>query len=124
MKRRDFIRLTGGAMAAWPLAALAQRRPIEKSPPDREPTTDKEFLVKAIAANLAEAGNKFEYLFLLEASWRELPEEKRARFELFSVQDPRAPYWDIAVFAPRPKKPTAKAAIFESEGRAAVRLVP
>jgi putative membrane protein len=38
-----------------PLAVRADRtRVVEKTSPDREPTTDQEFLVKAIAANVAE----------------------------------------------------------------------
>jgi putative membrane protein len=43
------------AMLMHPLAARAEDRPIvERKTPDKEPTTDQEFLIKAITANIAE----------------------------------------------------------------------
>ncbi len=64
---------------------------------------------------------RLEYLILLEAVWRDLPEEKRARFEL--TPHP-VEYWDVPLGVPHPKAPRGRGEIFVEGTDAKVRKVP
>lgn len=52
---------------------------------------------------------RLEYLVVLEAAYRELPPEKRARFEIARTT---IGYWDLDVAIPRPKERRGRAAIY------------
>ena len=65
---------------------------------------------------------RLEYLVLLEACYRALPESDRARFDL--QRDERALYWDLVVLIPHPKKPRGRAIIQVEGPRAVIVEVP
>ncbi len=67
---------------------------------------------------LAQAPQRFEYLILLEASLRALPEGERARFTLEPHDE--AKYWDVIYRLPRPKNPRGRAVIMPIGERALV----
>jgi hypothetical protein len=67
---------------------------------------------------------RLEYVILLEASWRELPEESRRRFELAPAPIPGAEFWDLALRVPRPRERKGSGAIFVAGTRAVVLELP
>jgi hypothetical protein len=68
------------------------------------------------------SGNRFEYLVLLEVCYRELPPEKKARFEL--VHQEASAYWDLTVEIPHPRNPKGRVAIVVKGSNAALEEVP
>jgi hypothetical protein len=67
---------------------------------------------------------RLEYVILLEASWRELPEDGRRRFELVPAPIPGAEFWDLALHLPRPRERKGRAGIFVAGTRAVVVELP
>jgi hypothetical protein len=71
-------------------------------------------------------------VILLEASWRELPEDGRRRFELQPAQivvrvdgkEVGAEFWDLALHLPRPREGKGRAAILIARTRALVVELP
>ncbi|HZV03062.1 MAG TPA: glycosyltransferase family 39 protein [Planctomycetota bacterium] len=65
---------------------------------------------------------RFEYVILLEARARNLPPEKRARFEPWPSDIAR--YWDVVVTIPHPMEPRGRYAIAVEGGKTVLEKVP
>jgi putative ABC transport system substrate-binding protein len=71
MRRREFIRLVGGAAAAWPLAALAQQKVPMIAFLDSRSASDTRSAVAAFLAGLKEVGYLEGQNVVIEYRWAE-----------------------------------------------------